>query len=303
MTILITGATGFLGTNLLSKLATRNEKIVVISRFNSKKRFSDSDSITWLEADLIKPLEFDSELNDVDSVIHLAGKTYSEKRTNSEYYYSNEMTTFNLLEKVAMSSCKFIYASSQWVYGNPESLEVSEDFPLQPAINGYACSKINAENWIKRYQELFGGNFISLRYSGFIEGGGLVDYVIDQAINSAPIQLYSYGKLIRDYLTVEDGITALIRALDVPLSDGFYPINIGSGAKICAREITNLIVETLGSKSEIQELEADGPLGNFVMNTSVAEKELNFKARDLREQIEKYAMSKFDSRIRSVKNA
>ena len=298
---MITGATGFLGSHLLDKLATREEKIVVLARTSATRRSFEGAAITWLEADLTQPIELDSELEDVDSVIHLAGKTFSETRSEAEYYYSNELATFNLLEKIALTSRNFIYSSSQWVYGNPNSLDVSEKFPLIPAINGYACSKINAENWIQRYQEIFGGKFVSLRFSGFIQGGGLVDYVIEQAIKNAPIQLYSQGNIIRDYISIDDGTDALIKALDAPLKEGFYPINIGSGAKISALEIANLVVRTINSTSEIQGLDIEGKIGNFVMKTSSAQKQLNFQAQDLQQEIQKYAKQCLTSRGRDIK--
>ncbi len=293
MAILISGASGFLGQKLLSNIDS-NEKIYALARDLNKTLPVDNKSIEWIEFDLSKDLIDISNLDKITTVIHLAGATLGAGDDEMMHLQSNELTTFNLLRSVSNHCCDFIYASSQVVYGNPDNLNIDENFKLNSSISPYACSKLNSENWLRWFQSKVSLRCISLRLCGFVDGGGLIDYLISSAAKNANIELYGNGKVVRDYITSLDAITAIINAMDVinSLEREFLPINIGSGQPLTSIKIAEIIIDCLESKSNIVILDKDAPFKNLMLNIDRAKNVLNFKPSNLPKSIKEYALNK-----------
>jgi nucleoside-diphosphate-sugar epimerase len=178
------------------------------------------------------------------------------------------------------------------VYGNIRSLSVSEDFSLRPQDSDYGCSKVNSENWLRYFQRANGGRYISLRFCGFIDGGGFVDYVINQALVNGPVRLLNKGRSIRDYLQSGDGIEAVVSAIRHPGPEGFFPINIGSDSTFSALDIANLVVEVTSSQSRIELIDRPAPKEDFLYSIELANKVLNFHPRALETSIRVYTESR-----------
>jgi nucleoside-diphosphate-sugar epimerase len=204
------------------------------------------------------------------------------------------MVTFNLLNQLSGLCSNFIYASSQVVYGDVCSLDVREEFSLDVSESAYACSKVNSENWLRWFQKKTGGTYLSLRFCGFIDGGGLIDYILDMACKDKDIELFSSGEIVRDYLSSDDAIMALSNAINCieALASEFIPINIGSGQLISSIEIAELVCIVTNSDSSIIKLDRKGPQGDFILNNTKARKLLNFQPHNLVEEINKYSNSR-----------
>ena len=293
--ILVTGASGFLGLKLVKRLAKDGNEVIALVREVPSFVSALSHKIKWMQIDLSEPnLELNS-LPNLDAIVHLAGNKGRIGGSVSKPLIDNEIILINLLQKIASKSKLVVFASSQMVYGNVNSLSVTEDFDLRPQDSDYGCSKINAENWLKYFQEKNGGRYLALRFCGFIDGGGFVDYVINQSLNSGVIELFSGGRTIRDYLHSNDGVEAIVLALQHSEPSGFFPINIGSGCALSAIEIAQLIQGTLGSKTQIELLNAAAPKQNFVFKINSARAILNFQPLNLDFAIRDYASSKLTS--------
>jgi nucleoside-diphosphate-sugar epimerase len=294
MTILVSGASGFLGSKLIKQLSKGDEKVIALSRSTPKDVLSDLQNIEWIQADLSNPKLSLNFLPKIDTVIHLAGATLGAGKDEDIFFKANEAITFNLLNHFSNKCSKFIYSSSQVVYGNPCKLKVDEDFALDGLQSAYACSKVNCENWLKWFQKKTKGSYISLRFCGFIDGGGLTDYIIQNAIKDNNIQLFSKGNIIRDYLPSSDGIQAMQNS--IKNIDKFYnrylPINIGSAQQISAKQISKLVINALDSKSKIILLDREGPQGDFLYNISKAKNYINFIPSNLENEIIKYALNR-----------
>ena len=292
MTILVSGASGFLGKKLIDKLAISNEKIIATYNSNTDSSTLEAANVSWINVDLSNQNLDLSFLPKIDKVINLAGLTLGSSNNDLSYFYSNELITFNLLNKLSSTCQDFIHASSQVVYGNANNLNVSEKFPRDVKESSYACSKVNSENWLKWFQRKNNGRYISLRLCGFIDGGGLIDYIIDRALQNNEIELLSNGKISRDYLPAEDAISAILNSMKYidTLSENFYPINIGSGQPISSMDIAKLIKETLKSGSKITTSSKKGPQDNFVFDITTAKELIKFLPSDLHTEISKYAL-------------
>lgn len=294
MTLLVTGASGFLGKKLIEKLNSWDEEVIALYKSYLDLPITNYTNVRWIKLDLSDQKLDLSHLPKIDTVINLAGTTLGSTNDDLSYLNCNELTTFNLLNKLSHDCKNFIHASSQVVYGNAQNLNISEKFPRHVTESSYACSKVNSENWLKWFQKKTNGRYISLRMCGFIDGRGLIDYIIDNALEDNEIQLFSNGKITRDYLPSDDAINAILNSIKYidKFSCDFYPINIGSGQSITAIDIAKLIKNSLGSKSKITTLSKKGPQDDFVFNIENARELIKFMPSDLRPEIIKYAMSK-----------
>jgi nucleoside-diphosphate-sugar epimerase len=289
MAILVSGASGFLGSRLVERLAANGQDVVAISRRPAHGLLGSNPRVRWVLLDIEKeglPL---NGLPDIEAVVHLAGATLGAGKDENKFLRSNEQTTVRLLQALAEHTDRFVFASSQVVYGDACHLRVDEDFPLQPIGSAYACSKINSENWLRWFQTRYGGQYLALRFCGFIDGGGLVDYLIDQALTGAPINLHSKGMVRRDYLSSANGIDALLAALNFRGQPGFMPVNIGSGQSVSAHEMARHVCTKLRSSSQIVLNTSSAPQGDFVFCIERAQQLLNFQPSNLIEAVQCYA--------------
>jgi UDP-glucose 4-epimerase len=290
--VLVTGAAGFLGSRLVERLAALGHDVVAMARTPRPERWASTGRVAWIERDIARDGLAPDEIAGIDTVFHLAGATLGAGTDEWRFLCANEATTVRLLQTCAGRVKRVIFASSQVVYGDANHLAVTEAFPLEGVKSAYACSKVNSEQWLKWFQGRHGGLYLTLRLSGFVEGGGIIDYIIDRAMRNQPIELLSKGAVRRDYLPVAKGIDAFLAAFRYEGAAGFTPFNIGSGQIISAYELATLICTEMASSSEIVQSPRPAPQGDFVFDTGHAARCLKFEPGDLRDGIRQYVRLK-----------
>lgn len=289
MAILLTGSSGFLGHQLLNRLIEEGREVVAVSRRSLENKSLRSHSkLYWCEQDIAAEGISLKGMPDIETVVHLAGATLGAEHDEPQFLYANEMTTVRMLQSLAGRVERFIFASSQVVYGDVGQLNVNEEFPLSPDGSAYACSKLNSENWIHWFHKQHGGQYLILRFCGFIDGGGLVDYLIERALKGEIIELYSNGAVRRDYLPTSAAIDVLVSALDFHKNNEVIPVNIGSGQAYSALELAKLVCEELASTSEINLLEDPAPQGDFIFNIERARRLFGFEPECLGDVVRQY---------------
>jgi len=304
LSILVTGASGFLGHQLVDRLIDDEQHIIAVSRNKVPDYFSKKSSVEWLQCDIARE-ELDlSGFSQIEAVFHLAGvKELGEGDDENLLLEANETLTVKLVNSCAKYCKKLIFASSQMVYGNPGHNSVTEEFPLLGYnASAYACSKLNTENWLRYLQKKYNGLYLSLRFCGFIEGGGNIDYMINQALQNKPIELYSRGEVCRDYLTVDKGIDAFIAALQYKAEPCFAAFNIGFGQVVSTHDIAKIVCAELNSISEIILSDKPAPRSDFIFNIDKAVDCLGYETGDLRDSIRKYTKQK-ERVFKGVKNS
>jgi len=289
MAVLVSGASGFLGSRLVERLATTGQDVIALVRHAPTDAIYSKPNIQWVELDVALDNFELSWLPYIDAVVHLAGTKESNDKSVIPFLVGNEKSTVRLLQAVSEKTDLFIFASSQMVYGNTTHLAVTENFSLRPYDSPYACSKINSENWMRLFQARNGGRHLALRFCGFIDGGGFVDYLIDQALFEKNIQLNAHGNVRRDYLSSADGVEALVAAINFSGPAGFLPINVGSGQAFSTLEIAEWVCDELHSLSLIELNENPPPKNDFVFCIDRARELLNFQPSELNEAVRQYA--------------
>jgi nucleoside-diphosphate-sugar epimerase len=252
--ILVTGSSGFIGTNVTRYFLNKGEKVVGLDLASPLINFPRGAfafhkcDLTHKDAVLNAFKEFNPKF-----VIHLAFVTH-RKDAYSEFM-DDAKITLNMLE----ASCKhgierFILMSSSTVYGlRTVDKPVSEDDKPNPK-GTYGKAKLMAELMAKQYMEV--ENLPVTIFRGFeIYGPNLtipsiVRKLLDRAVNKEPMQLYCYGKQKTDFTYVDD----LCQAMEVVLRNQKAvgeTFNVGSGKAYTYEEFANAISEFLPSKIEL----------------------------------------------------
>ena len=265
--ILVSGANGFLGTKVVSALCAEGYNVTGIVRsMQVRSTLPEKRNLQWLVRDLSINQITTQEANCFDTIVHLAGATDRRGEDLLMHLHANEMTTIGLTMHDSKSVNKFIFASSQVVYGNPNSLSIDESFPTDSTYSNYATSKLNAENWLKIHQSKANNMVLSLRLTGFINGGGIVDTLIRDCLSGNPVELFGYGKISRDYIHSSFFINVLLRFLSLPPSCEYLTLNIGSGQALPLVQIASLIKDYTSSNSEIILSPKQAIRDNFIFN-------------------------------------
>ncbi|MDD2627672.1 MAG: UDP-glucose 4-epimerase GalE [Clostridia bacterium] len=271
MAILVTGGAGYIGSHTCVELLERGEEVVVLDNFsNSKpevienimkitgKQFKVYNGDILNKEDVLKVF---SE-NDINEVIHFAGlKAVGESMENPlKYYQNNVVGSLILVEVMQQHGCnKIVFSSSATVYGAPEKVPVSEEFPLDPE-NVYGRTKYMVERILEDLA-MADKNFsvALLRYfnpvgahkSGLIgedpEGtpNNLMPYIVGVASEKFEcLRVFGDdyetrdGTGVRDYLHVVDLADAHLKALDkIRGENGTKIYNLGTGKSVSVLEL------------------------------------------------------------------
>jgi len=153
--VLVTGATGFIGSHVADKLLAKGYYVRCIARKTSNLRWLDGKNFEIVEASLDNPESLIKAVEGVDYVYHVAGLTFA--RNYEEFLKGNRDATANLIsvvEKHAPNIKRFLFVSSQTVVGPAKSLyePVDETTPRNP-ITSYGRSKKEAEDVVLSYKD------------------------------------------------------------------------------------------------------------------------------------------------------
>jgi CDP-glucose 4,6-dehydratase len=277
MTVLVTGAQGFIGSWLAERLLDRGARVVVLRRdFDPESRFK-TDGIDQrcivVQADLLDYTSLLRILNEheVEAVFHLAAQTIvgTANRAPLSTFDTNIRGTYNLLEAcraVAVLGAGLrgvVVASSDKAYGEHDELPYREDFELlarYPYDVSKACADIIARSYAVTY-----GLPVAVSRLANVYGGGDLNWsriVPDTArslVEGRRPRIRSDGTPERDYLYVEDAVDAYLAiagSLEDPELRG-RAWNAGRGSALPVSEIVQRLIAVSGVDVEPQ-IEGDG---------------------------------------------
>jgi UDP-glucose 4-epimerase len=251
--ILVTGATGFLGRALVSKLIKADHRVTVAVREYTPP--ISHQALDWRRLDLSDPdPDWSKLLAGVELIYHLAWSTVPSEadRELAEDVRVNVVGSLRLIEAIRNKSQppRIVFASSGGtVYGILAQIPVTEDHPLRP-ISAHGVSKRAVESYLEVISRESGLHAVSLRM-GNVYGPaqslarlfGAAAHFAHMAVAGKPIRIFGDGSVTRDYLYIDDAVDALIRA---GFGNGQGNYNIGTGIGHSLSEVIRIIAAHLG---------------------------------------------------------
>jgi len=267
MNTLVTGACGFIGTNLCLSLLEDGCFVTGIDAFtenyeNSIKRANYNDlkkfkNFKLIEGDLLK-IDLAPLVEGVDVIYHLAGQPSVHNSWGEDFQvYSdrNVVLTQRLLRAANRAkTARFVNSSSSSIYGRVTSPPTKESDEKQP-ISPYGVTKLAAENLVTLFGSEFGLSTVSLRYFTVFGPRQRPDMAFNKLIQAArsgqSFQMHGDGTQVRDFTFVGDVVEANKLAASAIINPGSV-FNIGGGSPISMNETIILLEQMMDTKIKLE---------------------------------------------------
>lgn len=275
MTILVTGAAGFIGSSVAKALLARGQKVLGIDNLNDYydvglkearlAALKGLDGFSFRKLDISSReavLALADEFPGITGIINLAAQAGVRHSLVDPYIYvtSNVMGQVVMLELARkLPALKhFVYASSSSVYGGNTELPFSADDPVEKPNSLYAATKRADELIGHTYAHLYKIPMTGLRFFTVYGPWGRPDmaaFIFTRAILAGePIQVFNHGEMWRDFTYIDDIVDGVVRALDHPAT-GVPPCKLYNLGNHRSEKLTDFIAEiekALGRKAQVQ---------------------------------------------------
>lgn len=245
-TILITGASGFLGYSLIKALSQVSCKVRAMTRNASQLTgLSGPAEISAIPWDALTATSWTEHLRDCDILFHFAAQTSMRVAIQQPDLDAkiNLHPVIEIIEAARQSkkNLSVVFASTASIFGCPNQLPVNEDFPDHP-LTPYCLHKQLAENYLKQAAKDGHLHALSLRLPNIYGPGkessskdrGILNRLLEKALRGESLTVYGKGLERRDYLFISDALDAFLQAgLFVPQAgENFYVIGSGKSETI-----------------------------------------------------------------------
>ncbi len=284
----VLGGSGFIGQILCSALVERGFAVRSLSRSGrpAHTTLRNLDQVDWVEGTVGSTL-CNTTLRHAQHVFHLASTTLPASSNDNLVFdlESNTVATLRMLEHLAGSGARLYFLSSGGtVYGIPTTKAIAETHSTNP-VCAYGIHKLTIEKYLYllRHQNKLAS--VVLRPSNIYGETqdpsnplGAILHFVCRAINRTPIEIWGDGSVVRDYMHVEDVVSAILAA--IPYHGTETVFNVGSGQGISLNNLLHQLQTHLGRPLDVRYSEArtfDVPIN--VLDTSLALRELDWHPR------------------------
>lgn len=258
-TVLVTGGAGFVGSNLVGRVARCGGKVIVLDDLCSGSLDNLDRDIDY---EFVKGSVTDTALVNglvkrVDYIAHMAARNIVVSTKNPrEDFEVNIGGTLNVLMAAREHPVeRIVYTSSASVYGNPRIIPILEDErPL--TFSPYAVSKLAGENYCYAFYETYGLPVTSVRYSNVYGPKqspanpycGVIAKFLDTISRGRRPSVHGDGQQTRDFTYVDDAVDATLIALLSPKSEGSV-YNVGTGIETKVVDLVAILSRLLGREA------------------------------------------------------
>src|ERR1700730_16594840 len=262
MHALVTGAAGFIGSNLGDRLLAAGHNVVGYDNFfTGQRRFLEvaltSPRFRLVEADLLNADALRSAMAGSDMVFHFAANADVRFGTHHPFkdIEQNTIATYNVLEAMRAHGIKRIaFSSTGSVYGEATVFPTPENAPFPVQTSLYGNSKVAAEGLISSYCEGFGFQGFIFRFVSILGERYTHDHVFDfyqkLLANPSKLEVLGNGKQRKSYLYIQDCIDAIMIAIE-RATDRVNIFNLGQDQYCEVNQSIGWICERLKLKPEL----------------------------------------------------
>ncbi len=239
MKCLVTGAAGFIGSNLVDRLLSGGHQVVGYDNLSTgQRRFLDearqSDQFELVEADVLDLERLTAAARGCETVFHLAAN--ADVRFGTEHprrdLEQNTIGTFNVLEAMRASGVRRVaFSSTGSIYGEPAIFPTPESCPFPVQTSLYGASKLAGESLIQAYCEGFGFQAYIFRFVSILgerySHGHVFDFYRSLRADPCELRVLGNGRQRKSYLYVQDCLDAILTVLE-KAQDRVNVFNLGT---------------------------------------------------------------------------
>lgn len=290
MKVMLFGGNGFIGTSLSEALVKAGYDVSVFDR-PGQKRIAEAgigEQIKWYDGDFLNPVDISKVLDGIDVVFHLVSSTLPQSSNENPAYdlETNVVPSIHLIEAAKKAGVrKLVFISSGGtVYGIPKTIPIPEDHPTDP-ICAYGISKLSIEKYLflARHNHDLDSIVFRLanpygRYQNPKAAQGAIAVFLHKAMKGETIEIWGDGKVIRDYVYMDDVVEAMLRVLKYKGKERIF--NLGSGVGSSLIDIIDVIESLTGKNIKCRYLDGrslDVPVN--VLDIGQIQKEMNWVPR------------------------
>lgn len=289
--ILITGAAGFIGSNLTDRLLELGANVVGLDnlfngRLSNLEKAREYNNFQFHKGDI---RDYDLLLDlfkDIDIVFHEAAFTSVPQSVKmpancNDVNVNGVINVLNAARRMGVD--KIVFASSSSVYGDSSALPKIEDMRRLP-ISPYGVAKMACEAYMQTYYEVYGLNTVSLRYFNVYGPrqkdstySGVIAIWLGNIVRNEDLVIFGDGNQTRDFTYVKDVVDANLLAADKDVAGNVF--NIGAGDPITLNELGDLMLK-LSNKTNLNIEYSEprpGDIKHSYADISKARKKLGFE--------------------------
>ena len=245
MTTVVTGATGFLGSSLVTELVKRQQPVRILARDEKKARQLFGDAVTITPGDITDAVQVQQAVDGATTIYHLAGRLYHPS-IPAELYCQTHVEGMRTLLKACQGQTqlrRIVHVSTTGVHGVTGETPAAEDTPFAPT-NPYEATKLEGELLaLKAYQEQ--GLPVTVVRPGLVYGPGdlhLLGFFV--AIKKGLFRVIDGGKALLHPVYIDDLVAALLLCAERPQALG-RSYNIAGERPVSVRELATAIAQAL----------------------------------------------------------
>lgn len=268
--VLVTGGAGFIGSHLVDALIKKGYQVFIIDNLSTGQKENISRKAKFYQIDIRSPKIAEIFKKERPQIIyHCAAQINLRKSIENPIYDTdvNILGSLNILQNFIrvnlhrnLRKSMFVFSSSGGaIYGETEKIPTPETEPAEPT-SPYGLNKLTFERFLEIYRQLYGLNYIALRYANVYgprqntkAEAGVIAIFVEQLLQGKTPKINGNGKQTRDYVYVDDVVQANLLFLDQKIisrirSNIRMVFNVGTGIETSVNEIFQKIVKILGKK-------------------------------------------------------
>jgi dTDP-glucose 4,6-dehydratase len=269
--LLVTGGAGFIGSAFVRQRLKADSEVAItildkLTYAGSEENLADARDdprVRFVKGDICDPDTVDELARDVDGIVNFAAESHVDRSllNAGTFVQTDVYGTYVLLEAARKyKHQRFLQVSTDEVYGHIKDGRSREMDALAPR-SPYSATKAGAEMLVAAYHTSFGVPTLITRgsntYGPYQFPEKIIPLFITNALQDLPLPIYGNGSAVRDYLYVEDHVSAIARILWKGEPGGAY--NIATGTEVSGVEIADTVLRLCGKPSSLKHFVKDRP--------------------------------------------